>query len=821
MIRARWYFTAVTLLVGCSPSETSISLIFPNEVAKATTRRLQINAFNPETNAATATARTCADFNDRARTGSPPVGNPERGDFDCREPTCAANWFAEKVVPEISVGKKIIYVLGFASVEEGATPILEGCNDRFDTDGGGDQYDEVPVELRLVIPDSARLVKSAGDRQVGRSGQPVGVPLQVRVEADAPGGEGGPYVIPGVPITFTSKNPDFRITTGDNAGRYSTFSNTEGTAEIGLMLPVESGQGDIDAEAPALEVTKVPERAKVTFSVSVTDPIDFAVREVINAGAGARPIAAAIGNIIAGGANELAVVSCVGSADGCRPGVVATQPFGTTRLNVYSEIRTSKTNLSVPTDLGILPVGMTVTNLVGAAPDEVVILNSRNTNQSRRCAPNGRCACYRPDRAQEIPCPSEGAEVVTLGASGGGGVSVLSRLTLTGSNAVGLTSIRAPNTQAGQARLVVASQGRAAHTRPCSRANRCLPYLTAQDCIAQGRDSDDCLCQGDPGANCGCPPNERCECLGANCAQIGVPGVCVARDNIIDLVGASGAVVQNVSGCNTPRLWCPNPGVPNTSDGICLDNTDLPVTNKDGCSCAIPAQVQIGDGESAVSPSGIAAGPLRSDDAYDIVVPSTGGLELIQGKGGAPAYAWTGAPIVNSRIHTAIIAQIDPLNGEAADYPADVIWYSRYTCVQGPNFLKQCPLWREFEEADQAKGCLGVFFTAGAASIFDLPSAEVGGCRRHLLDYAPDGMCIGDFNQDGSRDVLTSANSSNTLFIYAGDGRGGLLDPPDTIELPGGAGGPMACGDLDGDGRDDVVVLDLATGTIQILRTSS
>lgn len=832
MFMRRGWWLLLPLWTGCSSGETSIKLIFPNEVARAATRRLQVNAYNPETNAANSIARTCADFSGKARLGTPPVGNPERGDFACRDPSCPPTWFVNEEVQEVSSGRKVIYVLGYADVQEGATPTLEGCSDQFDTDGSGDERNEVPVELKPVIPDSARLVKSAGDRQVGRAGQPVGIPLQVRVEADAPGGVGGPYVIPGVPITFTSLNDEFRITTGSDPRRFETFSSQEGTAEIGLLLPDQPGQGAVDAEAPLLEVTNSPERSKVTFSVSVTDPVSFPVTEVINSAGGNRPIAAAIGQLIPGGTQELAVLSCTGTEAGCKAGHVATTPFGTTHLAVYSDLRSSKTSLTVeppPGGLGILPVGLAIANLVSGGGDELAVVNSRtsrNNCQARVCLPNQPCACYRANPAVQVECPCEGSEALVMAAVGAGGpIRVQSRLTLTGSNAIGLAAVKqGAASGSGLYNLVVANQGRAKHERPCAKSPRCLPYLTRADCDADPtRPMSDCACVGDPALNCGCPPGERCECIGPNCSEPNTPGVCVARDNLIDIVARNTSQqLYNRYGCQEPSLWCPSPGQPQGSSGVCADRfRENTVSGRDGCSCAIPDQIQMGDGDSSVNAAGIAAGAMRSAEDFDLVVPSVGGLELIESKANNRSYAWAGSPIVNSRIQQAIIAQMDPLTeGETPDSPADVVWFSREACVAGNNFLSLCPIWQEVPTSER-KGCLGVYFTAGARSVFELPKQDMGGCRRHYLDYKPDGMCVGDFNSDGNRDVLVTAAGVADLLVYSGDGRGGLLDPPERIQLPSGGGGPMACGDVDGDGRDDAVVLNLATGAIQILRSGS
>jgi len=96
----------------------------------------------------------------------------------------------------------------------------------------------------------------------------------------------------------------------------------------------------------------------------------------------------------------------------------------------------------------------------------------------------------------------------------------------------------------------------------------------------------------------------------------------------------------------------------------------------------------------------------------------------------------------------------------------------------------------------------------------------MGGCRRHHLNFLPDGMCTGEFNGDGNIDVALAARDRGSVYIFSGDGRGGLLDPPDEMQLPsGGVGGPIACGDIDGDDLDDIAVANAASGSVYLLRT--
>jgi hypothetical protein len=120
-----------------------------------------------------------------------------------------------------------------------------------------------------------------------------------------------------------------------------------------------------------------------------------------------------------------------------------------------------------------------------------------------------------------------------------------------------------------------------------------------------------------------------------------------------------------------------------------------------------------------------------------------------------------------------------------------------------------------------ALGCVGVFYTDRQQSLFELGSPSEGGCRRYDLTFTPDAMCAGDFNGDRAIDVAITDEESDKLYVMAGDGFGGLLDPPAELPLPapGAKGGPITCGRIDGDDKDDVVVVNKENGDVYIMRT--
>lgn len=765
---------------GCGGGEASVSLLFPNAVAGASLRRLRVEAYSPDTGAAAATERDCGDFRGLAREGKDPIGTPVYGDYQCLEP-CDPGWLDALALERVPSGRQIIYVLGFGSTEEDATPVLEGCTDRFDSTGGGDEKQDVEIRLDLVIPDSARLVKTAGDRQVGRAGEELSVPLEVRVEADSPRGTGGTYPIPGVPIGFSSQREGFSL-----VGDANPFTDADGRASVGVQLPTTPGSGEIVANAGELELVASGDRATQTFSVSVTQPVEMSGTDVLDLLPGARPVAVAVGNLGGGPALDAVMLACTSQDPAnCAVGHAATAPFGQTALAVALDVGDSPTFPAVatpPGGLGILPADLVVADITSpAGEDELAFVNSRRADcQARNC---------------------EGSEILIMGVSngqvsiGGGG-----RFTMTGSNAVSLATFRATYTAFDN--LAIAAQGRSVNTQVCSRANRCLPVSEVMP------------------ENGGCPPGERCEC--PECRSTNEPGLCVARDKMIDVLVSKTNEIINQNGCQRPMIECDNTS-PEQSTCTCLDDfRGNKCTGRDGCNCKVPDRVYIGDTDAPVLPFSLVAGPLKSAEDWDIVVPSIGGLEMVEARPSQQTFIWKGEPIINAPIHAARILDLDYASEEANNDPhrGDVVWYSRSSCLEGSNFQLSCPVWRELPEGQEPVGCLGVYYTDGEDSVFDLRTPQVGGCRRHHLDYAPDGMCAGDFNGDGYVDVALATESRSVVYIFSGDGRGGLLDPPEEAAIPGsGVGGPLACGDVDGDGRDDVVVANQQNGSMYLLRT--
>ncbi len=76
--------------------------------------------------------------------------------------------------------------------------------------------------------------------------------------------------------------------------------------------------------------------------------------------------------------------------------------------------------------------------------------------------------------------------------------------------------------------------------------------------------------------------------------------------------------------------------------------------------------------------------------------------------------------------------------------------------------------------------------------------------------YYTTDVSIGDLNDDGKLDFVTSEDGINHAFINQGNGAGGLAEF-DSTSLPGGGGGggESVIADLDGDGLNDIIMSDM------------
>jgi hypothetical protein len=85
----------------------------------------------------------------------------------------------------------------------------------------------------------------------------------------------------------------------------------------------------------------------------------------------------------------------------------------------------------------------------------------------------------------------------------------------------------------------------------------------------------------------------------------------------------------------------------------------------------------------------------------------------------------------------------------------------------------------------------------------------LAGCR------GPDRIATGDFDGDKHRDIVVSCAQSNNLVLFMG-AKGGTFQSS-TISLKDIGWSGIAVGDLNSDGKDDIVVSNNASGTVTVL----
>ncbi len=784
--------------VASCKSEPSLVLQFPSTETQQTIKRVTIGFYAPNSLGG-AGGTGCDGFLGLAADGSAPNATAVK--------QVAFKYPFEQTAdaPGIPEGPQLVYVVAYAD-ESDDVAIVEGCRAGFDV---GTSAQNMPVALQLVFPETARLEPVRGNLVLGRPGEALSSPFQVRVVANAPVGARAVYSIPGVALNFASSLPGLQFLgpNGSLSDSLTVLSDTNGLVRVGVRLPEEVGGGEVTASSPALESLSTNQQHTLRFSITIPPPSRFTVSEPFSIPDIGRPQDLAIGTIVGGRTADAVVLGCRGTEETCVTGRQAKAPFGQSALAVVKEVGTTPALAPVilpPEGLGILPAALAVVDLLvesGAEVPEIAVVNSRRADCQNRVCPEGEpCPCFRPLGPQRR-CPCETSEVVVLKRMGAG-LSFDNRYPMTGKNAVALAAFEFDTRAGRRSGLAVAAQGRSKapqNQRPCSSSPRCLSIL-------------DDFCSDTP-EKCGCPPGEKCENKS-----------CEARDTMLDFlaVDPSDEILKNREGCQETRTYaCQGPGSKQPCKEIdpndvaihtCLACTDNPRdTALDGCGRCVPDSVRIGTGDTVAIPEGVAAGTLSGRAGTDFFVATQVGFGFVR-KQGDFYWRWDRSqPLVNAQIDGAVVADVDSI----VDLHPDLVWYSRSPCSAGA--FDTCPVVGMVSDG-QSKGCLGVYYTNAAPSLVAVNSPDLGGCARYQLPFEPHDLCVGFLNNDATFDVALAPKDLGAVAVHYGDGRGGLLYPAENIALPGGAvSGPMACGDVTGDGTDDLVTIDPHTARLFVL----
>lgn len=815
---------ALALLGACVPGEGSLTLSWPNEEARAATKQLAVFAFTADTGAG---RQRCRELLLRLPKGEILGRDPVDAPFDYG-PGADGDAF-QRQLSTFPIDPSVVMVVGYnETAAELKKPIVQGCTEGF---GSAGAYD-VDLPLDLVLPSGVALYRAAGDRQVGRPGAALAEPLVVKAEAWTTAGMTMPdnYAMPGVPITVKATPPTLSL-----AGQGSTITvvtDAEGLARIPVTLPSGAEFSTWSVEASSERLNEACKResgsgataancaaaTQKTFSVAaMADTLDADVRQL-----GTAPVVdvvrgVAVGDFTGAAGADIAVLGCRGSTEGCALGASASGTLGQTRLVVIADAdgASPRVDAEPVAGLGVAPSGLYVGQLTPGGRDELAVLESRRAD----CAARG--------------CQSSAIHVF---GERNAKLERLSWTTLTASNAVGLAPAFAVGAEPRTTRLFTAAQGRTITGRACNRNQICLPAanykcigrddpMCVEACWAQalaGQPVVDCedTCLRDP-TGCGCPVGETC--VGVD-ARTGA-GVCRPADKFLDqLVGpvdeqGTGGY-ENTLGCHEARFACrrSGAGMPMVGCSCERERGGACERTNDPCSCETPKRAFIG-AEVSVTVADLATGQLRPAYGPEVVAASNDGIEIFRGPDGdvGKMPEWQLRRIPAPNVSGVAVARLLERTGTEGPVQ-DIVWWTREACRVESADLDPCPIAGALASSDGADdgGCFGTYLRAASArSVYQMLE---DGCRRYRLPWKPDGVCVADVNGDDHNDVVASSADARELRVFLGDGRGGLLNPPEVVTLPG-AGGRVACVDIDGvsSSAAEVVVAD-AVGRVQLVR---
>lgn len=794
MRRRRWAWAVALAGAACSGNDASVQLQFPTPTAREAVRRLVLEVYDG------LGGRTCqAGLLGTAAQGEETQGNDSvSGAFSCAtddDTPCTSAWMEDVKLEGVGPGRSLVYVRGFTSVSETAPVVFEGCTDAFDTNGTSEN---VPLPMDFVLPDTARLELVSGLGQVVFGPGELPEALGVRAVATDPRrveGARNDYVLPGFPVRFQVED--------DGPGRLDQArveADVQGVARTRLEL---TAVGAVEVTASGDEV----ELGALRFVASAVSPAEFSIA-ARRPGVVGEAKSVALGDYDGDGRTDAAVLSCRGDgACGYEDDLDVTRSLGRSAVHLVTDLL-GEPQIRVAQDLdGRLPVVAKTMRPMGR--DLLAVAHGRQLDCAVSQCPDGRnCGCLD---AVGVPCSCEASVASVMQWDGSAWIDAAAPAVTTSSNAVDMEVFVSASATPSPWRMAMLMRGRIDSRRSCNPVEFC-------NCVEELPDGSL--------RDCSCPRDEFC----------GEAGVCLPSSQRIEQfrVEVEGADLDLF---DPVQCLCDQPGSAELCElpapGQCTPRPELPTNGVDDCGRAVLGRIPASPVRSPVVIRGLAVGPLSDPNQLDMVVASQGRTSFVEGsewKYDAPE-----ALFLNDDQTDLAIASMDPLTDAEVDDPdcdrderLDLVWWSRTACRSF-----ECPVAgvsADGVDEEAYPGCLGLLLTAGRVldqsgscvtpPLRNAPLNTPQYCRRIPLRARPDGVCINDFNRDGHTDVLVASADDASLSLFAGDGRGGLTVPPQTLELPGETeGGPIACDDFDGDGRPDVVAVGRDSRVLYIFRT--
>ncbi len=121
---------------------------------------------------------------------------------------------------------------------------------------------------------------------------------------------------------------------------------------------------------------------------------------------------------------------------------------------------------------------------------------------------------------------------------------------------------------------------------------------------------------------------------------------------------------------------------------------------------------------------------------------------------------------------------------------------------------------RDLLVVNQTSNNVTVLLGKGDGTFSAAPASPVA------VGSTPRGIAVADFNGDGKLDFAVANFGDNTISVFLGDGQGGFTPAPGSpFLLPGGEQGPNAlvAADFDNDGKPDLAVVDRTTNQVSVL----